>query len=212
LATLKFALLAFSTLFFVVDPFAAVPIFLSITARDSAEKRRAMALRAAATAFIALTLFAFAGGVVFRIFGISLGAFKTAGGLLLLLMSLDMMRAQPSRTRSSHEEHEEAYAKEDVAIVPLASPMLAGPGSIATVMVMMTRAAWQPLRVGAVVGAVLLTCVISWLLLRGAAAAERLLPRTTLHVIERVMGLLLAAVAVEFIAGGVRELIPKLAG
>lgn len=203
----KFAVVAFSAVFFVIDPLANVPIFLSITATHTPDQRRDIARRAAVATWITLSLFAAAGGLIFKAFGISLGAFKTAGGLMLLLMSVDMMRAQPSPTRTTTEEQDESRAREDVAIFPIAIPMLAGPGAIATVMVLMSRAAWDPVRTPCVFGAVTLTCVISWLLMRGAANAERLLPKTLLRALERVMGLLLAAVAVEFIAGGVRDII-----
>jgi multiple antibiotic resistance protein len=207
--SLKFAVLAFTTVFFVVDPLAAVPIFLSITARDTQAKRAGMARRAALAAFCTLALFSLAGGLIFRAFGISLGAFKAAGGLLLFLMSIDMMRAQPSRTRSTAEEEQEGLEKEDVAIVPLAIPLLSGPGAIATVMVLMSRAAWRPLAVASVIAAVGCTCAIAYLLLRWASSAQRYIKKTTLHVFERVMGLLLAAVAVEFIVGGLRELLSQ---
>jgi len=209
---LKFAFVAFTAVFFVVDPFVAVPFFMAITADDSAEKRRRMALRAAVAACITLTLFALAGGLIFKAFGVSLGAFKIAGGLMLFLMAVDMMRAQPSRTRSTSEEQEEGAARDDVAIVPMAIPMLAGPGSIATVMVLMSRAAWQVVPTAAVFVAIAVTCLIAWLLLRSAAAAERFLSKTTLHVAQRVMGLLLAAVAVEFVVGGIRDLWPTFGG
>jgi multiple antibiotic resistance protein len=206
----SFSLVALSAVFFVVDPFLVVPIFLTITAGDSTEKRHQTAARASLVAFLTLTLFALAGGFIFRAFGISLGAFKIAGGLLLFLTSIDMMRAQPARTRSTAEEEAESAAKEDVAIIPMAIPMLAGPGSIATVMVLMSRAAWQPVRTGAVFLAILVTCVIAWLLLRWAILAERFLTRTSMNVAERVMGLLLAAIAVEFVTGGIRDLFPAI--
>lgn len=154
-----------------------------------------------------LCTFAVAGGLIFKAFGISLGAFKIAGGIMLLLMSIDMMRAQPSPTRSTAEEQDESAARDDVAIFPLAIPMLAGPGAIATVMVLMSRAAWNPVRTPMVFGSVTLTCLICWLVMRSAASAQRWLPKTLLRAFERVMGLLLAAVAVEFIAGGVRDII-----
>jgi multiple antibiotic resistance protein len=205
-----FALVALSAVFFVVDPMLVVPIFLAITAGDSVDKRRRTAARASLSAFIALTVFALAGGLVFRMFGISLGAFKVAGGLLLFLTSIDMMRAQPARTRSTEEEQAEGAAKEDVAIIPMAIPLLAGPGAIATVMVLMSRADWQPVRTAAVFTAILVTCVVSWLLLRSSVLAERFLTRTTINVAERVMGLLLAAIAVEFVVGGIRDLFPAL--
>jgi multiple antibiotic resistance protein len=120
-----------------------------------------------------------------------------------------MMRAQPSPTRSTAEEQTESIARDDVAIMPLAIPMLAGPGAIATVMVMMSRAAWHPTRTTAVFAAVTITCVACWLLMRSAASAEKLLPKTLLRALERIMGLLLAAVAVEFIAGGIRDIIAR---
>src|SRR5678816_1214150 len=125
---LKFAVVALSAVFFVIDPMANVPIFLTITARDSAEQRRQIARRAALATWVTLSSFAL------------------AGGLMLLLMSVDMMRAQPSPTRTSAEEQGEACQRDDIAIFPLAIPMLAGPGAIATVMVLMSRAAWHPVR------------------------------------------------------------------
>ncbi|HET9623209.1 MAG TPA: MarC family protein [Kofleriaceae bacterium] len=206
---LKFAVVALSAMFFVIDPIANVPIFLTITAQDAPAQRRRIALRAAAATWLTLCIFALAGGLIFQAFGISLGAFKIAGGIMLLLMSVDMMRAQPSPTRTTAEEQGEASetARDDIAIFPLAVPMLAGPGAIATVMVLMSRAAWHPVRTTAVFVAVTVTCLAAWLLMRSAASAEKLLPKTLLRAFERIMGLLLAAVAVEFVAGGVRDIV-----
>lgn len=204
---LAFALVALSAVFFVIDPLATVPIFLSVTGRFDASQRRKIALRAALAAWTTLCVFAAAGGLIFRAFGISLGAFKVAGGIMLLLMAIDMMRAQTSPTRSTAEEQAETRARDDIAIVPLAIPMLAGPGAIATVMVFMSRAAWRPIATASVFAAISITCAASWLLLRSAAHAQRFLPRTLLSALDRVMGLLLAAVAVEFVASGVRDLV-----
>jgi multiple antibiotic resistance protein len=209
-ADLKFAVVAFSAVFFVIDPLANLPVFLTITSTNTPAQRRQIAGRAALAAWILLSLFAAAGGLIFKAFGISLGAFKIAGGLMLLLMSIDMMRAQTSRTRTTAEEQDESRERDDVAVFPIAIPMLAGPGAIATVMVLMSRAAWDPVRTPCVFAAVALTCIVAWLLMRGAASAEKLLPKTLLRAFERVMGLLLAAIAVEFVAGGVRDMI-KLA-
>ncbi len=204
---LKFAVVALSAIFFVIDPLANVPVFLSITGELTMQQRRSVALRAAFATWVILCFFAVAGGLVFKAFGISLGAFKVAGGLMLLLMSVDMMRAQPSPTRTTKEEREESRARDDIAIFPMAIPMLAGPGAIATVMVLMSRASWSPVRVPAVFLAITVTCLAAWLMMRSAANAERFMPKTLLRAFERVMGLLLAAVAVEFIAGGVRDLV-----
>ena len=203
----KFAVVALSAIFFVVDPLANTPVFLTITSAFSVEQRRRVAARGAIAAWVLLSVFALAGGLIFDAFGISLGSFKIAGGLMLLLMAVDMMRAQPAATRTSPEEQAESRSREEVAIFPLAIPMLAGPGAIATVMVLMSRAAWRPVPTASVFVAITVTCIGAWLLMRSAASVERLLPKTLLRAFERVMGLLLAAVAVEFIAGGVRDMI-----
>jgi multiple antibiotic resistance protein len=204
---LKFAVVALSAVFFVIDPLASLPIFLTITTGDSAEQRQATARRAAFAAWVIMCTFAVAGGLIFAAFGISLGAFKIAGGIMLLLMAIDMMRANTSPTRTTPEEQAESKARDDIAIFPLAIPMLAGPGAIATVMVLMSRAEWRPLATASVFLAITITCFASWLLMRYAARAEKLIPKTILRAFERVMGLLLAAIAVEFIAGGVRDLV-----
>src|SRR5581483_3323788 len=101
---LSFSLLSLSAIFFVVDPMGAIPVFMAMTARDSPEKRRDMARRASVAAFLVLTTFAVAGTLIFKVFGITLGAFKVAGGVLLLLTSIEMLRAQPQRTRMTPEE------------------------------------------------------------------------------------------------------------
>ena len=207
---LEFTLLTFSALFFVVDPFAAVPIFLAITANETREERRRTALRAGLFTFATLTFFALSGGILFTVLGISIGAFRIAGGILIMTMALDMIRAHPSRVRSTPEEQNESVAKEDVAVVPLAIPMLAGPGAIATVLVFMQRAHWQPVHTAIVLITIAVTALLSWLVLRAAASADRFLSRTGIQVLERVMGLLLTAVAVEFIVGGLREIWPQL--
>lgn len=204
-----FALVAMSAVFFVVDPLAIMPVFLTITTGESLERRRRTARLAAFATWVTLSVFAIAGGLIFKAFGISLGAFKVAGGLMLLMMSIDMMRAQPSPTRTTDEEQRESQARDDIALFPLAIPMLAGPGAIATVMVLMSRAHWNVMPTLSVFFAITVTCVAAWLLMRSAASAERLLPKTLMRAFERVMGLLLAAVAVEFIAGGVRDIVGR---
>ncbi len=206
-ADLKFAVVALSAVFFVIDPLANVPVFLTITAGDPPALRRRTAARAALATWVTLSVFALAGGVIFKAFGISLGAFKIAGGIMLLLMAVDMMRGQPSPTRTTEEEQAEGRTSDDVAIFPLAVPMLAGPGAIATVMVLMSRADWRVVPTLSVFAAVTITCAVAWLLMRSASNADKYLPKTVLRAFERIMGLLLAAVAVEFVAGGVRDMI-----
>jgi len=212
LPDVSFALLTFSAIFFVVDPFAAVPLFLAITTGDSAEKRRRTAFKAAAVCTITLLVFAATGGFLFRLFGITIAAFKVAGGVLLFLLALDMMRAQRSRVRSSPEEEREGAEKEDVAVIPLGIPMLAGPGAIASVTVTMSEASASARHVGIVALSIVLTGAITFLMLRGALALERTLKRTGLNILNRVMGLLLAAIAAQFVLTGLRDALPGLAG
>ena len=198
-------LVSLSAVFFVVDPLGDVPIFLAITRGDPPDKVRRMAGRACLTAFGLLVFFALFGRVLFQIFGITLGAFRVAGGFLLLITALDMLRARPSATRTTPEEAQEATAKEDVALVPLAIPMLSGPGAIATVMVLMSRGK-SPAYAGAVLVSIALTCLAAYLIFRGAGLLQRVLGTSGLAILERVMGLILAAIAVQFMADGGRAL------
>jgi multiple antibiotic resistance protein len=208
---LALSIVSLSAIFFVVDPFAAVPFFLAMTREHPPQKRRETALRASLTAGLVLATFAVAGAWIFRLLGIGLPAFKIAGGVVLLLLAVDMIRTQPSRTRITDKELEAGADKEDVAIVPLAMPLLAGPGSIATVVVLMARARegqwWQAVPV---LGAIAVTAGLTYLVLSGAARIERVLGRTGLAIMERAAGLLLVAVAVQFMLDGIGEGLPRL--
>jgi multiple antibiotic resistance protein len=205
-----FTLVTFSAVFFVVDPFAVIPLFLAFTRGDTVKKRHATALKASIVTTVTLALFAATGGFIFRLFGITIGAFKIAGGILLFHVALDMMRAQPSRVRSSPEEAVEGNEKEDVAIVPLAIPMLAGPGAIATVTVLMSEAAHSYVHIGIVLLAIFLTGVLTFLVLRASTYVERALKQTGLNIVNRVMGLILAAVSVQVVVNGVHDVLPDI--
>jgi multiple antibiotic resistance protein len=206
---LKFSLLALSAIFFVVDPIAVVPIFLGMTRGDSEEKKRAMAKRASITAFAILTSFALAGTFVFHILGVTLSAFKVAGGILLLLTSVEMLTGQKTRTRTTKEEEQEGEEKEDVAIFPLAIPLLAGPGSIATVTALMARAG-SALYAVPVVICIGITCLVSYLMLRAAVRIAKVMGVTGMTVLNRVVGLIIGALAVQFIFDGVSDAFPRL--
>jgi multiple antibiotic resistance protein len=203
---LSLSLVSLSAVFFVVDPFSAAPFFLAMTRDAPPAERREMALRASLTAGLVLAVFALAGAWIFRLLGISLAAFKIAGGVVLLLLALDMIRIQPSRTRITEKEIEAGADKGDVAVVPLAMPLLAGPGSIATVVVLMARARsgpwWHALPV---LGAIVVTAAASYFILAGAARTERFLGRAGLAILERAAGLLLVAIAIQFMLDGLGE-------
>lgn len=203
------ALATFSAVFAVVDPIGLVPIYLAMTESYAPIERRRTAMRAAFVMAITLGAFAAAGGAILRFFGISLGSFQIAGGVLLFLLAVDMLRAQPSRQRTSPEEAAAGAEQPDVSVFPLGIPMLAGPGAIATVMVMITQAR-APIERLLVFFAILLTAMLTAAILVGATAAERRLGRTGLSVLERVMGLLLAAIAVQFVVDGLRAVLPGL--
>jgi multiple antibiotic resistance protein len=210
---LALSLVSFSAIFFVVDPLSAVPFFLAMTREHSAEQRRETALRASVAAALVLSSFSLAGAWIFKLLGIGLPAFKVAGGVVLLLLALDMIRTQPSKTRITEREVTAGADKEDIAIVPLAMPLLAGPGSIATAIVLMARARsgpwWHALPV---LAAIALTCVAVYLVLAGASRTEKVLGHTGLAILERAAGLLLVAIAVQFMMDGLGEGLPGLGG
>ncbi|MGH7633294.1 MAG: MarC family protein, partial [Gemmatimonadaceae bacterium] len=136
---MQFALITFTSILFIVDPVALIPTYLAITQDETPEQRRRTAMRACIAATILLVVFGIAGRLIFRVFGITLPAFRIAGGLILWFVALDMLRGNRT-TQESSEEIAEGQVKEDVAITPLAMPMLAGPGAISTVMVLAGQA------------------------------------------------------------------------
>ncbi len=199
---LVFSSMAFSTIFFVVDPIGLVPIFISMTQSDSPEKRVSIAKRATIAAGIILVVFAIFGKLIFSAFGITLASFKIAGGILLWFIAIDMVRVRQTRVKSTPEEEKEGVEKDDVALIPLALPMLAGPGSISTVMVLMGQARdW--LYFIPVFVSIFFTCFVTYFMLRGAQLVVRFLRQTGLRIIIRIMGMILAAIAVQFVINGV---------
>jgi multiple antibiotic resistance protein len=206
-----YTLLSFGSLFSIVDPFAAVPIFLGLAGDQDRRAQSLTALRASLTCFVILSAFAAAGAFIFSFFGITIPAFKVAGGILLFAVGLEMMRARSSETRSTKEEQHEAQEKEDVGLIPLGLPLLSGPGAIATVMVLVGKASSADQRI-AVHLAILAVSIVSFLILRSAGLFTRVLGKTGINVIGRIMGLILAAVSVQFVLDGLREAFPRVLG
>jgi len=199
----QFTLVTFTSILFLVDPIAVVPTFLAITQGETEERRRATARRACIAAGILLIVFAAAGNLIFRAFGITLPAFRIAGGAILWLVAMDMLRGERP-TQESEAELDEGRRKEDVALTPLAMPLLAGPGAISTAMVLSGQAR-TPARAAVVYASIVVTMIISWVMLR---VGDRIMSRfgqTGIRVTMRIMGLMLAAVAVQFIVTGIRE-------
>ena len=202
---LQFFFVALSSIFFLVDPIAAVPTFLIITATAQQQHRRRMARRAAWTCFIVLCSFAAGGKLIFKLFGITLPAFRIAGGVILLLIGIDMLRARRSQTKETPSETEESIEKEDVGIIPLGVPMLAGPGSISTVMVLVGGAPewWYAITVFT---AIAIIAILSYWVLAGADRVRGYLGETGIRILTRLMGLLLTAIAVQFMLNGLADI------
>lgn len=200
---LQFALITFTSILFIVDPIAVIPTYLVITQGETAAQRRDTARRACIAAAVLLVVFSVAGRLIFQLFGITLPAFRIAGGLILWLVAMDMLHGQRTTQESPTEIHE-GKEKDDVAITPLAVPMLAGPGAISTVIVLGGQA--RTITEHAIVyAAIVLTAILSWLsLLLGERLVSRL-GQTGIRVTTRIMGLLLAAVAIQFVLTGVKD-------
>jgi multiple antibiotic resistance protein len=207
----SFTVVSFGSIFSIVDPFAAVPVFLALTGSQPRPLQARAALRASATCFGVLAAFALAGGFIFSFFGITLPAFKIAGGILLFGVGLEMMRAKRSDTRTTSEEALEAETKDDVGLIPVGVPLLSGPGAIATVMVLVGKAKDLPERVSLFLS-IAVVSALTLLTLRSATVVARVLGKTGLNVIGRVMGLILAAVAMQFVLDGLHEAFPQALG
>jgi len=201
----RFSVLALSSIFFLVDPFAALPTFLAVTAGSDADRRKRIARKASLTALIFLSAFAVAGQYIFKMFGITLPAFEIAGGVILLLIGLDMLEAKRSATQEASGDTEAAASKEDAGIVPLGIPMLAGPGAIASVMVLVGQAQtrWQ---MAAILGSIFITAAICYFVLGNSDRVARALGETGIRILVRIMGLLLVALAVQYFVNGMADL------
>ena len=200
----NYLLLCFGTLIAVLSPLATVPPFLAMTQSSERSEQLRMAGRACAVACSVLIVFSLSGLTILNFFGITVPAFKIAGGIVLLLASLEMLRGgRPSRVTT--EEAAEGAAKDDISITPLAVPLLCGPVTIVTGVLLSARAVTL-LHYPVLVGTVLMIYAITYFVLRVAINYSHLFGEITMRVVSRLMGLLLAALAVQFIANGVREL------
>ncbi len=201
----EYVLLAFSSLFVIIDPLAAVPAFLAMTPTDTPAQRIRMARLACLVAAGVLLVFSFAGRWIFKFLGITMPAFQLAASLVLLLVALDMLRAQRSRVRETSEETAAGVEKTDIAVAPLAIPMLAGPGAISTAILLHNQAGnW--IHRGALYACILAVCLASYVILRLSAHGARWLSPIAMNITTRIMGLLLSAVAIQFMVNAVNQL------
>ena len=196
------------TLTAVVDPFLAVPFFLTVTAQRSEAESRRLAQVVALTVFLVLALAVFVGEALLELIGASLPAFRVGGGLVLLLMALAMLNAQAGGVRQSQAEAKELEQGELQGVVPLAIPLLAGPGAISTSII--AAEGGSLVHQFVIVLCIGVVCVVSWLTMRAAHRIAARMGTTGLNVATRILGLLLAAMAVQTMAVGLRQLFPGL--
>ena len=201
---LSFFTVCFPSMFSIVDPIGVVPVFLALVGGADRQEQRRTAAGATVTATVVLSVFAASGTAIFHFFGITIPAFKVAGGILLFSMALEMMRAKTSSVKSTPEETSDAHTKEDLAIVPIGIPLLSGPGAIATVIVWASRAhgVAQMLALYASIGLVALLTLLTLLF---AGRVVKLFGKTGINVVSRIMGLILAATAAQFVIDGWRD-------
>ena len=200
---LEFAAISLSSIFFIVDPLGTAPIFLAITEGQTAKERNRTALRANVVTFLILVVFAFVGEWILKLLRVTISSFQIAGGILIFTIALSMLQVRRSRAKSTPQEEHEKQEGEDVAIFPLAIPMLSGPAAITTVMVLINLAT-SPLHRMLVILSITLTGLFCYLILRASGTLLNLLGRTGINVLTRLMGLLLAVISVQFVIDGIK--------
>jgi multiple antibiotic resistance protein len=199
----------FTALLAILNPIGAIPVFVGMTQEMSVPERRRVARTAAVSVFILLIVSSVLGEAILHLFGISIASFRVGGGILILLIAISMLNAQHPGSKHSPEEAQEAATKDNIAVVPLAIPLLAGPGSISTVIIFSNRIA-EPMDWACMLASILLVGLVVWLALTAAIPVGKLIGRTGINIASRIMGLLLSAIAIEFIAAGLLQLMPGL--
>lgn len=210
-STISFTTLAFTSLLAIVNPLSAVPLYVTATAELSPRQRASTLRIAVATGVAALVLFGLAGTFILRFFGITTYAFRIAGGLIFLGIGNDMLNARRSGSKTTPGEEQEAEQKQDIGIIPLGIPTLAGPGSITTVITLTAQADTRPQLMG-LYGAIAGVMALSWAVLAIAPVIVKRVGRTGMNVMTRLMGLIVMVVGVQFIIEGVRTVALDIMG
>ena len=201
----------FIALLAIVNPVGTLPIFINLTAPQGETARRKSGSLAAFSMGVILAVVLVSGEAILRFFGISVGSFRVGGGILILLMAISMLHAKISNIKQTKEEELDSAERESVAVVPLATPILAGPGAISTVILYAQRSPSFSHSLG-LFGVIALLALLTMLLFRLAPTITTMLGQTGINIVTRLMGLIMAAMGVEFIANGLKELFPVLGG
>ena len=193
----------------ILNPFGAALLFVSLTQGETDDEQKNLAKRTTLAVIITLILFMFLGQVIFSLFSITLNAFRIAGGILLFGMGMAMLRGQHPKSRITEKERAEVVEREDISIIPMAIPILSGPGAIATAMVYRANAtSWQQIVI--VTLAVIIAALVSGFILRWAHVLVNRFGKTSLRIVTRIMGLIVTTIAVQFIITGVKNVIVDL--
>lgn len=201
----------FVALLAIVNPVGTIPIFINLTANQEAPSRNKNGAMASLSMGIILLVVLFSGEAILQFFGISVDSFRVGGGILILLMALSMLNAKMSNVKQTKEEELDSAERDSVAVVPLGTPLLAGPGAISTVILYAQRYT-SAVHYLYLFGAIMLLVCLTALLFRMAPTIARLLGKTGINIVTRLMGLIMAAMGVEFIANGLKQLFPVLGG
>lgn len=195
------------SLFSIVNPFAAIPVYVGLTSDLPRDARRGLPLRAALSAWIILSVAYVSGEALLNFFGISIASLRIAGGILIFGMAWSMLQAKMSPQKHTAEESEDAHSRNHLAVVPLAMPLMAGPGAISVMILTATQTQTLPDHAMAILAAAAVSVSI-WVILSASGPIAGFLGTTGMNVATRFMGLILAAIAVEFLASGLSTLFP----
>jgi len=195
---------AYTSIFFVMGPFSIIPFFVSLTEKSDKREKDQVINKATVTSFFICLFFALTGNFVFRLFGITIDSFRVAGGLLLLLMAISMLQAHQSKIRVNEEEQLDSMEKEDISVFPLSIPLIAGPGTITTV-VLFTGEAVIPIHYAILLLALLLSSLSMFIILKFSHKVYEVIGKSGINILTRLIGLILATMGVEFILKGVQS-------
>ena len=201
-----FFILAFSTLFTLVNPIGLSPVYLSIVNNFGPEERKQIALKGAITAFIILIIFSLIGDIIFSFYRITISAFKIAGGILFFRTGIQMLEARVSRSRSTPKEEEEAETKDEIAYTPIGIPLIAGPGAITSVLILSSESPKWELRL-VLFGIIAIVLLLTYVIFLGADYLNQRFGTTGLRIVQRIMGLILMVISVQFVIDGVGTVI-----
>jgi len=207
-----FALLSLSSILIVVNPLGATLTFVSLTTTIGKEARRKVVVESCRYALIILLAFALAGGIILQLFGITIEAFRIGGGILLFLIGMEMVYAKTSRTKLTATEKYESMDAEDISVTPLAIPMIAGPGAITTTIVLLNEAGGSAIMVAITLLSIVIAIVVTFFMMARSDFIVSHIGQKEFRAINRLMGILLIAVAVQFVIAGLTAAFPVLSG